>query len=1081
MSNEVFDRILSNEQKIKLNDEQKKVVYSDKNTVVSAGAGSGKTTVLAYRYLRLITSGIKVDEILTITFTKKATTEMHERIQKLLVKYMNDDESIQNALKDFSVAQISTLDSFYSSIVTLGAQHYGLSKDFSIMSGSEEVQIAQKIGKNYLLKNEDRFQFLLDNLGDINAIFPGYFIEIANKSSLLSKIDVEESMNSYLDLVDRTLDEEIALRRENAKIIIAEADDAKTIAKAEEILAAIDEGKFFDIYQDITLKKSAKQSEEANNAKYIFQKSGKDRIKFLLTLKEDREKQKQFLQIIREVIELINKEKRRLSKLTFNDVGIIALDILKKNEAIRTFFKKKFKKIMIDEFQDNNLLTKEILYLISEKENANSFKNEVPKANDLTEDKLFFVGDEKQSIYKFRGADVSAFKSLQSELTDAGGEALSLVKNYRSEPRLIEHFNEVFTNLFSHDDENIHEARHQEVEAREKKEGITPQIKMYIGDNILSKISADKQEVAKYDMEASFIAKLIKEMVSSEEYEVPDKKGGKRLARYSDIAILYRSRTSLPNIERALRNNDIPYVMSETKSIMSEAVSYDFYDLLRLATKRDDRKAYLSVLRGPFSRISDESLLKIMEYPIFFADIDFENQDDRQKYETIRNNYLCLSQKINNGESITNLIDYIYYECGYYSYLTLNNFYINFREHYEYLWALAEKSVREGQTLSDFLLMLRENLGHEETLQDIELLPDTADGVNITTIYKSKGLEYPIVILTNITSPGKSNPHASNNIYTDDNIIFSNHNSIDTLNDALEKTKKAAELKRLLYVALTRAETHLVLTGVYSLTKNGEFANINNTLFNLYTSGIQFEGDTETKRFSSKSKSEIVYMNLENKRFIREDIKDNTNLTSWYEEAEKDLTFNKHRISVTSLEQNTEEIIPTYQFKSYPFDEVIQKHSIAADFGTLAHSACELIMQDRLDELVFNKFKSEKDNKTLLEGAKELAQNLMQSEYFQKLTNLGKCENEVRFYSYIDDQALEGVMDLLILGEKFNLVVDFKTDRAMNKEAHKTQLTQYSKIAREIYKKPCYSTVIYLREVRQEDIWDEDGNVINLE
>ena len=128
--------------------------------------------------------------------------------------------------------------------------------------------------------------------------------------------------------------------------------------------------------------------------------------------------------------------------MSFGDVAAMAHSILLSNLEVRAYFKNKFRYILIDEFQDTNQLQKELIYLLSEKKELSSLT--VPTAKELEKDKLFFVGDEKQSIYRFRGADVSVFKKLNDEIVTANGKQLSLVTNYRSEPLLVDFFNTLF-------------------------------------------------------------------------------------------------------------------------------------------------------------------------------------------------------------------------------------------------------------------------------------------------------------------------------------------------------------------------------------------------------------------------------------------------------------------------------------------------------------------------------------------------------------------------------------------------------------------------------------------------------------
>jgi ATP-dependent helicase/nuclease subunit A len=143
--------------------------------------------------------------------------------------------------------------------------------------------------------------------------------------------------------------------------------------------------------------------------------------------------------LLNEFQKLFLEKKRRQGVLAFSDVARLARAILRDYPEIRRNEKGSFKAIMIDEFQDNNELQKDLLFLLAEK--PGPMDRSIPAAGDIVPDKLFFVGDEKQSVYRFRGADVSVFRGLKQEL---GAEALRLSINYRSSPSLIGAFNALF-------------------------------------------------------------------------------------------------------------------------------------------------------------------------------------------------------------------------------------------------------------------------------------------------------------------------------------------------------------------------------------------------------------------------------------------------------------------------------------------------------------------------------------------------------------------------------------------------------------------------------------------------------------
>ncbi|HNZ95510.1 MAG TPA: UvrD-helicase domain-containing protein, partial [Sphaerochaeta sp.] len=231
-------------------------------------------------------------------------------------------------------------------------------------------------------------------------------------------------------------------------------------------------------------------------------------------------------------------QKRAASIVTFADISNLAIKSLTDDKELRAFYKQAYRYIMIDEFQDNNEEQKRLLYLLAEKEGSEA--DGIPLVKDLAKDKLFFVGDEKQSIYRFRGSDVSVFKALAKELQGIGGMSVKLPKNYRSEPDLISWFNEIFPSIMKNESEPF-EADFEPLEFREPKEGIDPKITLAIKPYVKNPEPAGEAMAEPSLAEAYHLAKKIRHILTSDEYLIPTKNGSPRKPEPNEIAILLRS------------------------------------------------------------------------------------------------------------------------------------------------------------------------------------------------------------------------------------------------------------------------------------------------------------------------------------------------------------------------------------------------------------------------------------------------------------------------------------------------------------------------------------------------------------
>lgn len=202
-----FTSLLDNEEK-KLNDEQRAVVFADKNCVVSAGAGSGKTTVLSYRFLRLVMDDeIKCDRILTLTFTRKAALEMRERITNRLLD--NRDKIKPELIENLTSAHISTIDSFLSEIVRHDCVKYGLSRDFSLLSDDEENDLVRTLALSFLEdKGNYRFVTALSRIFSPNDVISSFFLKINQNLSFLSNHNANELFNTFSAYVNDSVEKQ---------------------------------------------------------------------------------------------------------------------------------------------------------------------------------------------------------------------------------------------------------------------------------------------------------------------------------------------------------------------------------------------------------------------------------------------------------------------------------------------------------------------------------------------------------------------------------------------------------------------------------------------------------------------------------------------------------------------------------------------------------------------------------------------------------------------------------------------------------------------------------------------------------
>ncbi len=1052
---------LLDKRNIKLSEEQRRAVEASRSAIVSAGAGSGKTTVLSLRFVRLVMDRLaNADEILTLTFTKKAAAEMYERIYRLLKDAAEDDEYIAMQLeKHFPKARISTLDSFWGDIARTDCLRYGIMKDFAVLEGDDAEDLAREIFQK--MSNDESLISVAEHISEERLL--SELIRIAaDHSDIVTPFSAERNIaaaEKYLSLVSSYVS----------------ASFSGVIDALSEV--NIPGNPFFDEISEVVrgfsegvIPKEKFNRNKVRKAEYRELSSVLERYNELVTgfswygYGNVMEYAEALSHVIEGFVKRLQEAKRRRGQITFHDTEVLSKMTLLSNRDVRTWYKNRFRYIMVDEFQDNNSSQRDLLYLLSEKEDL--FTPGVPPVSSVNPDKLFFVGDDKQSIYYFRGADVSVFRALKEDIRKMGGEVLSLTCNYRSEPELISWFSDLFSSVFQHQlgsDEEAEEALlssftgipytsfyadYDQIGARAKSPGTLPRI-------ILAKLpaesKADETTATKEDSEAIYAADLIERMTGSDEFLVPDGKGGVRRPRLQDIAVLFSASSGQRSFEKIFRMRDISYIVGESASITLEAIAGDIYSFLQLAVYPEDRISYLALLRSPFARISDKGLLILADRKdtiIPFEDT-FPDPADREAAEALKALYDKVVSMAGK-DTIAHILDTIYYEGGYHSYLVSRNDLAVYEDHFSYLWSAAARFDERGKSLPLFLDYIRPMLGQAEKLSNVSIQHFESDAVSLMTVHKSKGLQFPIVILADACRSG-SGRTSQNKLAALPSLLMIDPEErgcypFSALINRARTRREEAEKDRLLYVALTRASVHLVVTGVErQRSSGGLFAKIESVYPD--TEIIPLADALQYREYSGEP-------------------------SRWYESPcyERGV-YTERRIGVRSSvikdlgdAGRKGRILP-----DLPSDPIIRAHGLFAEFGTMVHEAVEAGIEGRDPSFASLTVDDESYN-ALVKDALDIRDRFLDSLFYKENVKDRETECELRFYYPDGDMVLEGSADLVVYREEDILIIDFKTDRIMCPEEHAAQLMSYAKAISEIKGKRCRAELLYLRSMERSGV-----------
>jgi len=1105
------------------------------NSVIAAGAGSGKTRVLAARYLYLvIEKGLPVDEIVALTFTRKAASEMYSRIYASLREV--DHPLAEEAVNAFHLARIDTIDAFCNSIARNACRKYGISPDFAI-DNTGATDLAESLALPFFLERRKS--------PAIQQLMKRYALAELPARLLANTVIRYSTVSTPLDFASfsKKQSDEIAVKfTETTKTIVAGMNrlsllsgtggsTGMKVAKALETVPGV---------PDINVTEEITSIIKTCDGLAGISLPGKVSDPSLVELKETLSDFKknlypEFLSIANWVLngnfieetfsllsdfqEIFNRKKREAGILTFADVSRLALDALISDPDLRSAYKSSTGAIMIDEFQDDNAMQRDLLFLIAEK--ADRTELSVPGPDELCPDKLFFVGDEKQSIYRFRGADVAVFRKLardlvSHDLVSRDRNPCDLGINYRTESALIESLNAVFPSVFLNPsfypekDFPVYEASFSPIKASRTTDGLLPTMDILLV-NESNFIKDDHRYLSPSETEAAEVAAQIRNLLDT---GYPVRSGdGIRPCTSDDIAILFRSGTRQHLYEKYLREKGIPSQCESLRGLFSDAPINDLYAVLRLAAYPDDNTAYATVLRSPFVRISDIGFAaaildrtcenaagpaaqgQTMREPFAKTVEEVLETEDALRFDRGRKLFLAL-QEMADRIPASEIISWLWYEAGYRYALLLDPQLHRYSELYDYFFELARVADGKGETLATFLDEIQGLMSSGEKIDGLDIPAERSGGVRIMTVHKSKGLEFPVVFLVDSGNEGRGSKNDEPVYFSEETGISVNTGSAEGAANAStnyfyekgredEKNREQAEARRLLYVAMTRAETRLFISGTIS----GEGENIKAILAGILEkkdSNAEKNGTPIIKRsfvdflLSPLSSGDLpgvtiteILPALQNqtgaaaqRQTLTTDelqtLYERTPLASYAPPEGTHFKATDLRALFATAAAGTVATSGTAAPAEVPqpdkLDLLMKKTGVSPnDFGTFAHRAIEerftgirAFMPEEIRPIVnemADRFFSSKLGKIALDA------------------DWKECEyGFITRYPFGETRlTVTGQIDLAFEYGGQTYIIDYKTDRVENPKLHAEQLAVYRKAIGDLRKKPAETWIFFLR------------------
>ena len=924
--------------------EQKDAIYKkNSNILVAAAAGSGKTAVLVERIIqKILKDGIDIDKLLIVTFTSAAASEMRERILEAIYKKIDEDPENENLQKQIILlgrSNISTIHSFCLDVIRNNFFEIDLSSNFRIANEEEVLLLKQEVledlfEKLYESEDED-FGKLIDTYtgykGDepLKEIIFNIFNFIQNfpfpEEWLENNIEKFRPRNEERDfyatdwgkillgeIKDEVVDsiQNLKVYREKCerypemeKFASCLSKDIDTLKNFENLLQKSWDNSFeyfntFSFCRWPTDKKVTMiLKEEAKFARDTVKKKLNELCSkvLLYNSKEafaDIYEMYEILDILKNIIfefkEAYDKKKKEKNIIDFNDIEHYALKILiKKNEdgtykptEVAKKYQEKFVEIAIDEYQDSNKVQEYILSTISRGNN------------------IFMVGDVKQSIYKFRGGCPELFLDKYNRYSLNGNNQdlkIQLFKNFRSRENILNLTNTIFENIMSTEFGDIDYSKEEYLNygADYENESLLGKAEAHLieidsDENDID--NEDENKIEKQELEAKFVAGKIQELISSK-FEVKDKKIGYRPIKYRDIVILLRATSNTaPIFEKELLKKGIPVFTDATSEYLDTIEIQTIISLLKILDNPIDDISLVSVLRSEIGKFTDNDLVQIR---LVNRDSKFYYALKEAKEKLTGELKLKIEKFLNQLEqwrkqseylSLAELIWKIYTDTEFYEFCGLmpngSLRQANLRMLFERAKEYEKTSFKGLYNFIRFIEKLRVGSGD---MSAAKIIGENENVVRIMSIHKSKGLEFPVVFISNFSKSANLRDLSENILLHSDIGIgpeYINYErkirystSAKQAIKIISKKEALAEEMRVLYVALTRAKEKLIITGTgRNIKKNIEKKR---ELYDIYNSRKDKINPILVKKFSSYLDwLELVSFNEKMKEFI--DIKIHT-------------------------------------------------------------------------------------------------------------------------------------------------------------------------------------------------------------
>lgn len=1059
-----------------LTNEQIKILNSNKkNIVVSASAGSGKTFVVIEFLIKLICEKkIPLSRLLVLTFTKAAASEMRSRLYKAILK-QKPSAFLLEQLDEISISDICTIDSYCEKLIKRNLNKLNLDENFTILdektSDNLKLKAFEKTFKDMAQKDEKTFQ-------DI------YFSFKKNKTQIF------ECVNSIFNYLTSLTEEEVKnifcnfnfpLKAEEYLITYINSlklEGLNTLSTLTQIPA---EWQVFknqlhtlfsfqcdDFWQ--TCNFFNKQIVPSLKRNKIDEKSKKLLVKAKKTLENIMEITENFRQVndafikrfrenslsnnillmLKNFIENYESLKNKNDYLDFADLEKYTSKLLEDKNILNSL-QNKYDYIFIDEYQDTNSLQEGLLK---------------PLAN---EGHFVAVGDPKQGIYGFRNASMEIMnKDMKEFSSSSDGDALFLTGNFRSDKNILNFINKIFSVLMTEKTSNIDYKKTSLLEGLATFEKtdlpsviVDVCVQQKEQDIDLPKVYSVREDKLSLNnknlLEVKDIAYRIDEALNSEIFD--SKLGQKRKVQESDIAVLFRSRSSLmKDCTKFLQEKGYNVLANIKDNLLDDSQIQIILSLLKLTINLKDDISLISVMSSQLGQFSYNELLNLKreENKYFYENIINSKSMKVLKFLNMIDSFKFDCDALGTCEALKKL----FYQRDYYVYLNNLPDAISKKNNFNQLFKLIKNS---------FNFNIPSLINYLENVEVSSSTPPTSDNaITITTIHATKGLEYPVVILA---GAGET----LNKVYNKSFIIdknfgigtyiydFSNYSKmvspIFMAEKLIKKQKEKISELMIFYVALTRAQNSLIIIGsktekdIYDTEKDNYLSMIS------YALGKDFDFNDNThnnKNYNFNIVKEIVFKN--NNLLKQEKILKDKNITEILDYI--DYEYNNKNLCKINFKNSVTGILNLNEESNYLTLNSSNNRDVSIEKGLAYHEALKLLDFDKISSMQDLNQQVEKNRSNFTEGYLELIDRNILLKNINILKKICKGKSIIKEHEFImkisldelfqvksqNEVIIQGIIDLFSFDDE-GILVDYKYtniyDKNIIKNKYKKQLELY--------------------------------------